>query len=229
MSSSYYNPVHARRGIKKIFAANILALGMIVLSILMLVESLTGGFSAEGTVETLRVIVLILSLLTLLLELVGACQAARDESFFANARDILLFNVGLAVFSVLLKSVLPDFPLLDLIDDAAGLLTTLFVVKGIMRLALNMHHWSMHRLGQRVFRLVLIASCSSIGLSVLAGLVKSNTGVRELLIFFLCLAVLVLSFVATVLYIRYLHRAVEMTDIIVPEQPQEAAHRAIEN
>ena len=216
MSLSYYNPVHSHRGIKKIFAANILALGVIVLSILVLALSLTGGYSAEGTVETLRVIVLIFSLLTLLLELVGVCQAARDESYFANARDILLLNIGLAVFSVLLKSVLPDFPLLDLAGDAAGFLTMLFVVKGIMRLALNVHHWSMQRLGQRVFRLVLIASCSSIGLSVLAELVKSNTGVSELLIFFLGLAVLVLSIVATVLYIRYLHRAAEMTDIITP-------------
>jgi hypothetical protein len=218
-------PGHAHRGIKKIFAANILTLGMIALLLLVLVESLTGGYFAARTLNLLGVIVLILSLTILVLELVGVCQAIYDEPSFAKARNMLLLTLGLSLLDIVMDSVV-----LDLAGDVTSLLTSLFIIKSIMRLAGILKNWSVQRLGQRLYWLVLILNGGSLCLSVLDNLIQSRgSGFDRVLVLILALAVLVLSIVATVMYTMYLHQAVKMTSVPAWQQPQEAEHGAIDN
>ena len=211
-------PGHAHQGIKKLFTANILALAVTALLILTLVVALTGGYSAIKSLNALSVIVLILSLVTLVLEIVGVCQAIHDERYFANARNLLILTIVLAFINFFAESVL-----LDLAGDVTSLLASLYIIKGIMRLARTLNNWSVHHLGQRLYRLELIVGCGFLGLSVLSSVIQSRgSGVDRILVFILALSGLVLSIVATVMYTMYLYKAVKMTDIIYPGQPQGA-------
>lgn len=220
MSAFHRFPDNAHRGIKKIYNANILSLVMAVLMMVVLVELRKGSETAIGFAKFLSVVVLILSWIILVLEIVGVWQAGRDERYFKKARNMLILTIVFSALRTLLDSVL-----LDLASDVTGLLTSLSIIKAIMRVARHMDRSDMYHLGQQVHRLLLIVNGGSIGLSVIAELVKSEGSfVESVLILILSLAALILALLVTVMCLSYLRRAAEMTDTITPGQSQNAEY-----
>lgn len=208
-------PGSAHRGIEKLYYAFLLILVVNALMILAVVMALLA--KDVQTVRAAQLFVLIagyVGFAVLVLELVGVCQACRDEALFKTARNLIV--VGLLLNAL---AYFTDSGWIDFAGDIADFIGRLFILKGIMHLSSVLNRSDMYDRGKRLYRLTMIVECGAFGVTVLAEIMKIGASpAEEIAILLLSLVCLVLRIVELVQWVGYLSRAAKMMDFL-PTQP----------
>lgn len=206
-------PNNAHQGVKKIFAAGVLALIALCIEIVALVLAFTKGIFALNFIETLGWLSLILSVTSLVVELVGVNQAAKDEQTFRSARIALIVSTVFALLNFFVEE--PKFlvRLFSLTSNIASYCLCLFIIRAVINLAHKLKNQKVAELGIRLFRLCIIAFCYGFTLGLLLFFIEETYSARTLL-FVLSIAACLVSIVQIVLYFLCLSRAIKMLDVV---------------
>ena len=205
---------NACRGIRKIYTGVILLLisalcfvGYYVL-ILTLTKEMqqTTAASLAALALVLLVIFLILIVVALIFYLVGLVQASKDEPKFKQAIIFMTVVLGLAFLSRFFNETLRPF--LSIVAAVLGLLTSVFVLRGIISLADQLGEAAVAGKAHKLIVLMVAASCVSLLVSLLNRFAPMNslaTILRVLSIALACAAV-----VEVVLYLSLLSKTKKM-------------------
>ena len=210
---------NAFKGVKNIYYSGILSLVVAALSILMAVLAYRNGGSGPGAVFAILVLMIILSLIVFVMNLVGICQAVRDEDTFRTARTAAIVSLILSVLSSLLEDYALLNTLLELAGKISSFICSVYVVKGIMALARKLNQTEMEERGRKLINLIIIVFSAGFVLALLHAFIPtSKAGLAFTLV--LAVAILVVAIVELIMYLSYLSKAVKMLDSDLPSSPQ---------
>ena len=210
----------ARKGVKKIFAAELITLFVSLASgfLLIFFESeirqlpqTIEGLSNGGSLEMNGWIVLIiiglagvLSLFASLINLIGYIQASRDETSFLGALIFMLLNVVLSGFATFFQQSNEVFAgVFTISASIAELFMIILTVKGLVNLSYNLNSRKMVARGNVLLRLIAVICLLSVVAEILVFMFRLNVFVTSLL-FSIMITNLVLSLVYYIIYLLYL-------------------------
>ncbi len=210
----------ARKGVKKIFAAELITLFVSLASgfLLIFFESeirqlpqTIEGLSNGGSLEMNGWIVLIiiglagvLSLFASLINLIGYIQASRDEASFLGALIFMLLNVVLSGFATFFQQSNEVFAgVFTISASIAELFMIILTVKGLVNLSYNLNSRKMVARGNVLLRLIAVICLLSVVAEILVFMFRLNVFVTSLL-FSIMITNLVLSLVYYIIYLVYL-------------------------
>lgn len=210
----------ARKGVKKIFAAELITLFVSLASgfLLIFFESeirqlpqTIEGLSNGGSLEMNGWIVLIviglagvLSLFASLINLIGYIQASRDETSFLGALIFMLLNVVLSGFATFFQQSSEVFAgVFTISASIAELFMIILTVKGLVNLSYNLNSRKMVARGNVLLRLIAVICLLSVVAEILVFMFRLNVFVTSLL-FSIMITNLVLSLVYYIIYLVYL-------------------------
>lgn len=210
----------ARKGVKKIFAAELITLFVSLASgfLLIFFESeirqlpqTIEGLSNGGSLEMNGWIVLIiiglagvLSLFASLINLIGYIQASRDETSFLGALIFMLLNVVLSGFGSYFQQSSEVFAgVFTISASIAELFMIILTVKGLVNLSYNLNSRKMVSRGNVLLRLIAVICLLSVVAEILVFMFRLNVFVTSLL-FSIMITNLVLSLVYYIIYLVYL-------------------------
>ena len=210
----------ARKGVKKIFAAELITLFVSLASgfLLIFFESeirqlpqTIKGLSNGGSLEMNGWIVLIiiglagvLSLFASLINLIGYIQASRDETSFLGALIFMLLNVVLSGFGSYFQQSSEVFAgVFTISASIAELFMIILTVKGLVNLSYNLNSRKMVARGNVLLRLIAVICLLSVVAEILVFMFRLNVFVTSLL-FSIMITNLVLSLVYYIIYLVYL-------------------------
>ena len=210
----------ARKGVKKIFAAELITLFVSLASgfLLIFFESeirqlpqTIEGLSNGGSLEMNGWIVLIiiglagvLSLFASLINLIGYIQASRDEASFLGALIFMLLNVVLSGFGSYFQQSSEVFAgVFTISASIAELFMIILTVKGLVNLSYNLNSRKMVARGNVLLRLIAVICLLSVVAEILVFMFRLNVFVTSLL-FSIMITNLVLSLVYYIIYLVYL-------------------------
>lgn len=210
----------ARKGVKKIFAAELITLFVSLASgfLLIFFESeirqlpqTIEGLSNGGSLEMNGWIVLIviglagvLSLFASLINLIGYIQASRDETSFLGALIFMLLNVVLSGFGSYFQQSSEVFAgVFTISASIAELFMIILTVKGLVNLSYNLNSRKMVARGNVLLRLIAVICLLSVVAEILVFMFRLNVFVTSLL-FSIMITNLVLSLVYYIIYLVYL-------------------------
>ncbi len=210
----------ARKGVKKIFAAELITLFVSLASgfLLIFFESeirqlpqTIEGLSNGGSLEMNGWIVLIviglagvLSLFASLINLIGYIQASRDETSFLGALIFMLLNVVLSGFATFFQQSNEVFAgVFTISASIAELFMIILTVKGLVNLSYNLNSRKMVARGNVLLRLIAVICLLSVVAEILVFMFRLNVFVTSLL-FSIMITNLVLSLVYYIIYLVYL-------------------------
>ena len=210
----------ARKGVKKIFAAELITLFVSLASgfLLIFFESeirqlpqTIEGLSNGGSLEMNGWIVLIiiglagvLSLFASLINLIGYIQASRDETSFLGALIFMLLNAVLSGFATFFQQSSEVFAgVFTISASIAELFMIILTVKGLVNLSYNLNSRKMVARGNVLLRLIAVICLLSVVAEILVFMFRLNVFVTSLL-FSIMITNLVLSLVYYIIYLVYL-------------------------
>lgn len=210
----------ARKGVKKIFAAELITLFVSLASgfLLIFFESeirqlpqTIEGLSNGGSLEMNGWIVLIiiglagvLSLFASLINLIGYIQASRDEASFLGALIFMLLNAVLSGFATFFQQSNEVFAgVFTISASIAELFMIILTVKGLVNLSYNLNSRKMVARGNVLLRLIAVICLLSVVAEILVFMFRLNVFVTSLL-FSIMITNLVLSLVYYIIYLVYL-------------------------
>ena len=217
---------NARKGIKRIFTAEILSLLAMVCGFgAAFAQQMMNGETvpANGTINLdpsspvimgLSVAVLALSLISFIMHLTGISRASKDEPKFKKA---LLW----VVIGIVLGSVNSSFHLeeavstgVDMAKTLSELLVKCFIISGVMSVAEQMNRPGLKFLGNKALVWAVLAQMVSLGLkgvSIWYGVKGGNPVVADFIpVAALMLVVsLVFDLIAYIVYLRFLKTATQ--------------------
>ncbi len=210
----------ARKGVKKIFAAELITLFVSLASgfLLIFFESeirqlpqTIEGLSNGGSLEMNGWIVLIiiglagvLSLFASLINLIGYIQASRDEASFLGALIFMLLNAVLSGFATFFQQSSEVFAgVFTISASIAELFMIILTVKGLVNLSYNLNSRKMVARGNVLLRLIAVICLLSVVAEILVFMFRLNVFVTSLL-FSIMITNLVLSLVYYIIYLVYL-------------------------
>ncbi len=210
----------ARKGVKKIFAAELITLFVSLASgfLLIFFESeirqlpqTIEGLSNGGSLEMNGWIVLViiglagvLSLFASLINLIGYIQASRDEASFLGALIFMLLNAVLSGFATFFQQSNEVFAgVFTISASIAELFMIILTVKGLVNLSYNLNSRKMVARGNVLLRLIAVICLLSVVAEILVFMFRLNVFVTSLL-FSIMITNLVLSLVYYIIYLVYL-------------------------
>ena len=214
---------NAHNGVKKIYFAELLSLfASIVLVVSAIVMLIGMGVMEEGVassgMEAVTVVALILVLcsfaallVAFVFNLIGIIKASSDEDQFRSA---LIFTIiGMVVSAI--PSFFPNQPVvssaMNTITPIVQMLITIFVIQGIINLALKLGNNELAQKGNSVLTMTLLAFLLSAIASLIATIFQANEAM-EIAAAVVALIGLILSIVAYFIYLGYLKKAVKMLE-----------------
>ena len=208
---------NAFEGIKKVFLAQILALigsGCSIIGSVTGALGLVAGSTATGVGGGLFVLAgVVLSLLSLIFNLIGLSRASKDEETFKKAFFVslvsLILSVILSIFSIagIGGSVLSG--LSNIITTVLGIILIAHIIKGIWSLAQKMGRNDVADKGQRLLSFLWAAYGVTIFCYVMMLLFSSSAGVLSV-IGILSFVSGIAMIVGYILYLVHLNRAKNM-------------------
>lgn len=204
---------NALRGIKALHTAAILTACGVVLSAVIALIGLVVQSVELGVLTVLTLLLFGLSVAVFVIELVGVCRAARDQSKFADARTVIIIGIVLSLLGGLLfgGKGIPG-ALSELAVSACGLWVKVLIIKGILSFAELFRNEDMIPEGNKLIRIVAISEGFVMVVNLLTALLPASDGVSVALsvLTFLSLA---LQIWQLILYLRYLRNAIEMLTV----------------
>ena len=202
---------NAYRGIKKIFAAELMIL------IATLATYAISGLNATSPgkyVEVFGIVGIaagVLLIIAFILNLVGLIQARKDESNFTVALVLTLISIALTA----VVTALPDNKLLADYGDPASnllrLLTAFFVIQGVIAIARKLGKKNMVSRGKNIITLVVGIWFVVIALEVVLTILGSNETLTTIA-GIIGIAALVALVIVYFLYLSYLGKAKTMLE-----------------
>ena len=208
---------HAHRGVKLIFAAEIIA---IVVSILALIAAIFVSIgSASAAAATLLLVSGITGIVVFVIQLVGLFQGARESREFRIALGVTLVGIIASITSAVLSSLEATknlspilFAVLTTVAAVADFIVVLCVLLGIAGLAERLGDNYMSERGRKLATYVIIAYIISLIFGFIPGFsVYVNPGIRLLFSIF-SIASAVLEIFVYVCTLIYLHSAIRMLE-----------------
>ena len=214
---------NAAKGIKRIYVAEIISiiaalLGISILAILAVnkVNLNVSGEELKGKMEDVMILIpfliyafasIALLLLSFFLTLGGIINASRDEVSFKRALWTLLAGIVVSVaVSVIQNSNHLIANCLNIISTAFTMLTTLFVLEGICKLAGSLGKKEIVTAGEECRRLLIGTFILSAVLEIAMVLIPSEKNLEH----YIQIGVYVLDIMAYILYIKVLAKARKM-------------------
>ena len=201
---SYQN---ALIGIKRIYKAQIIMLISTIVTILTAIISnfviassayQGRGYSSNGARNTLIVLgvfslaYIALMIVAFILNLMGLSSAKKDETSFASA--MIFAWIGIA--ASILYSVTGKNPLFSWIVNLCNLLTSLFIIKGIINIANKLGESQMQMKGSRLFTIMIIVWV----LGVINDFLKQFSTFKGIVVFLY----FILSIISYIMYLSFL-------------------------
>ncbi len=210
----------ARKGVKKIFAAELITLFVSLASGFLLIffeseirqlpqtiEGLTNGGSLEMNGWIVLVIIGlagVLSLFASLINLIGYIQASRDEASFLGALICMILKTVLSGFGSYFQQSSEVFAgVFTISASIAELFMIILTVKGLVNLSYNLNSRKMVARGNVLLRLIAVICLLSVVAEILVFMFRLNVFVTSLL-FSIMITNLVLSLVYYIIYLVYL-------------------------
>ena len=215
---------NAHNGVKKIYFAELLSLiatiVMVVSAFVMLIGmaviETTGTASTGMEVVTVIALILVLSsfaalLVAFVFNLIGIIKASADEDQFRSA---LIFTIIGMVVSMI-PGFFPNSPIvasaMSAVTPVVQMLITIFVVQGIINLALKLGNNELAQKGNKVLTMTLLAFLLSSIANLLATIFQANE-TMEIAAAAIAIIGMILSIVAYFIYLGYLKKAVKMLE-----------------
>ena len=202
---------NALKGVKKIFTAEILAL---IAGAVGVITAILIAAETEALVPLIAVLgigVLVVSLISFILNILGLNDARKDEVGFSKAFFIAILGVIISLVAGFLSENTFLANLLDTLGTICEVLVTIFVIGGIMNLAAKLNDEAMVAKGRKILAMVVTVWV----ISILAALVAtflggSDTAVAIAGILFVVSSVV--EIIAYILYLIYLAKAKKMLE-----------------
>lgn len=209
---------NAAKGVKKLFTAQILeivslltGICAVVMTIVTLINAAnaneegtlgfalgTGGFAIAGA---------ILSVIAFIIMIVGLVQAGKDNQNFKTALAFVVIGIAAVVAGSGLQEVNPTlYHICQTVDKIAELVTTCYVIQGIMSLADWIGNPELLEKGRNIFRLIAVIFALSIIGMISYTLILLHPALAFIGYVIMCVSLL-LSVIAYILYISLLAKA----------------------
>ncbi|MCR5372672.1 MAG: hypothetical protein K6E41_04325 [Solobacterium sp.] len=217
---------NARKGIKRIFMAEIMSLLALVCGFAAaFAQQLVNneGIPASGTINLdpsspvimgLSVAVLALSLLSLIMHLTGISRASKDEPKFKKAMLWVVIGIVLGSINSSLHLEEAVSTGVDMAKTLSELLVKCFIITGVMSVAEQMNRPGLKFLGNKALVWAVLAQIVSLGLkgvSVWYGLKGGNPMLADFIPAAAVMLVvsLVFDLIAYIVYLRFLKTAAQ--------------------
>ena len=212
----------AKKGVSKVFIAEILSLIAMVLVSVPLVIFEAIGLSAFGS-ESMAVVMLVMmgagavsAILTLLLKIFGVVQASKDEASFKGVIYALVVDLVVTVFPLIFSSnrTLTNFA--EAISDMMNGVIMVLIIVGICNLANQLGDTEMVHKGGKVFRIVIVLAVAALVMKIVMYFFPSDMGsadtAAKVIVLILGVLTIVFSIVPYVLYLSFLSKARKMLE-----------------
>lgn len=208
---------NAAKGVKKIFAAEIIEIIAAVLSIIAIIIGLAGvaagaGGSEEGALVgvgsagVIILISLILLIVAFILSLVGIVNASKDEPAFKIALYGVIASIVISLVRSIFSSAATLVSICDILLKVAQIAVTVFIIQGIINLATKLNNEKVAGKGKTLLYIIV---CVYV-LSALTTIVSAIFGAGSVAANILGIVSEVLEIVQGVVFIILLAQAKKM-------------------
>ena len=221
---------NAYKGVKKLYSAEILSLIATILSIIsavllivgaVMLDSKSSDEAAGGVLAIIGLVVIIgsgvLLVLAFIFNLIGLIKAKKDENSFRIALYFTLLGIILSCFVSTFSSKEILSSIFSSASSLASLLTTIFIVQGIMTLAAKLENDAMVQRGGFILKVIICVEVLALIASVISVIFRFNAA--QVIAGVLLLVSGVLNIIAYFIYLNYLSKAKKM---LKPEEQAEA-------
>ncbi|MDO4859987.1 MAG: hypothetical protein Q4A48_03070 [Bacillota bacterium] len=204
--------MEAYYGVKKVFIAEVLAAISALAGIAAAVIEANAG---QGTGKAATVlasfggILLVLTVISYILSLVGLHQAAKDEPFFKTAFTISVLGLLCSLAGGVLSAIGYESAqsIAEFANQILQIMIIIYVIYGIISLAGKLKDRKLEQNGKRLVMLVTVLLFISIIISLMADMFSKKAG--EMVVGAVGIVSALLLFVSYVLYLILLGRAVK--------------------
>ena len=215
---------HARKGIAKLFASEVLQLiaviFMTVCSVLVAVFSLYDGGPDEAKVGMLVLGLSVFALLSgllfvisMLINLIGVIQTSKDEPSFKAVIYVIVVGIVASVSITIADffitedtGALSNFS--QVVSDMVNSISTILIIQGISNIAAELKDETVCKKGQSLFHLIIWIALINISMRAVILCIPEKAAVEAEII--LMLATSILSVIQYFVYLSFLRRASKM-------------------
>lgn len=213
---------NAYKGVKKVFAAEILGIIAAILALVGVIMVNIGNNKPDDNIVAsgglLALVALIVSVVSFIIQIVGLHQGGKDNGYirmsFILMIGSILLGIVAAVVSGIDSNVQVDLSLVSTILDKVGDIFTLFVTiylfQGIANLAKQLNDEKMYKTGKTLATIILGLFILSLVLSLLGNVIKSDNNVVVTVFGVLGIVAAVIDLIVNIICFFYLGKAVKM-------------------
>lgn len=215
---------NACKGLKKIFYAELISLiALVPFAVSMVLiqflpeeinENNAEMLPAEVVITILSLVSLVLMIVAYVLNIIGYVNASKDNESFKKAMLLTIAGLVLTVVSGIMENVNAS-PILtntfDSMEQILDLLITLTTISGIVTLSVTYGDLRMVESGKALFKFLFAIYLPTLIAYVFVYMLR-NTRSAAILAVTVTLISFVLNAVYSLLYLRYLYRAVNMLE-----------------
>lgn len=210
---------NAFEGVKKIFAAEILALiasvcGTIALALpvvaLVAAANQSGGGTAAslGGLVVVGIATVVLSIIAFIFKLIGVNKASKDEPAFKIAFYMILAGIVVSVLTGIFSSNSTVSSIMSAIGEIVNLAVTVYIIQGIKNLAQRLGDDKMVKSGDTLFKYIIAIYILVIIAQIVIMILQNGAAVVVALVIIAISGIL--EIIQYILYIRYLAKAKKM-------------------
>ena len=218
---------NAANGVKKIYTAEILMLIATLVSIIAAIAMVIGGATAVAAQEVgsnaamvaaggsilgaglFVFVAAVLSIIAFIMNIVGVKNAAKDEEQFKAAMTVIIIGIICALVTGLFRSVPLLAEIAKNVTKICEILTTFYILSGIIHLAEQLGDTEMSSRGQAIRKLILIIWVISLVINIISSIftvAPAMTAIGGVL----AIVALAISLVSYIMYLRLLSQARKM-------------------
>lgn len=207
---------NAATGVKRIFTAEILLLISAIASVFglgTLVVTLfaakggsqAGTFVAGGATAVFLLAASVLSIIAFIMNIVGISNASKDEAAFKTALICVIVGIIASVIGSFFMKKTVLYSICNTVSSVAGLLVTVFVITGIIKLADQLNNAEVSNKGSNVLKMIIVVNV----LAIIAGFIVIILGgqTASVVAGILALVAAVLNVVQYIMFLTYLAKA----------------------
>ena len=210
---------NAFEGVKKIFAAEILALiasvcGTIALALpvvaLVAAANQSGGGTAAslGGLVVVGIATVVLSIIAFIFKLIGVNKASKDEPAFKIAFYMILAGIAVSILTGIFSSNSTVSSIMSAIGEIVNLAVTVYIIQGIKNLAQRLGDDKMVKSGDTLFKYIIAIYILVIIAQIVIMILQNGAAVVVALVIIVISGIL--EIIQYILYIRYLAKAKKM-------------------
>lgn len=212
---------NARKGIKRIYTAEVLSIiATIVAIVAAVLLVILGSFTKDGKVNVTDVISTIslivagvIAFVAYIMNIVGISSASRDSADFKNALYMVIGALVASIASALLQKSSPSLAsAIQVSENIFELFTSYYIINGCTNLAKQVGNAAVEAEGQKTIKLFLTVWIVSIVVETLGKIIErtSTSQVLTIIAGILTIAAMVLGLVCYIIFLKLLRKTVDI-------------------